>query len=335
MLIKWSKKPIIIVLLSFIVLSGIIFFPLIYSLSDKLSKTTRVNANVLIVEGWLPPYALEMAYSEFQKNDYNYIFSTGLKYTDEYFNISENGYLIFYVKDKLIPVTKPGIHIIEIDSYSELGGEQSAHFNLWINDSLVADFLAEKKKRKYSFTWEGSLSAIDSVMVQFTNDGVGDYGDRNLYVKSLVFDNQIEIPFLYNSVYDVGKIDGIRRTVNNINSNAERTAKNLISMGIDSNLIIAIPGKRVRINRTLTSALAFRDWLKKSDIKVEGINILSSGTHSMRTWMTFNKVLDKSYNIGIISLPDYKIQRSRRQKVLKTLRETIGLIYYWIILIPY
>jgi len=172
-------------------------------------------------------------------------------------------------------------------------------------------------------------------MVQFTNDGIGDYGDRNLFVKALIFDNQIKIPFLHNSVCDVGKIDGIRRTINNINSNAERTAKNLVSMGIDSNLIIAIPGKRVRINRTLNTALAFRDWLKTSDIKVEGINILSSGTHSMRTWMTFNKVLDKSYDIGIISLPDYRNQYSRKRKVLKTLRESLGLIYYWIILIPY
>jgi len=146
MLKYFRKKTIIIILLSFLVLSGVLFLPVIYSLSEKLTKTTRVNANVLIVEGWLPSYALGMAYNEFQKNDYDYIVSTGLKYTDEYFNISENGYLIFYVKDKLIPVTKPGIHIIEIDSYSELDGEQSAHFNLWINDSLVADFLAEKKK---------------------------------------------------------------------------------------------------------------------------------------------------------------------------------------------
>jgi len=335
MLKYFKKKTIIIILLSFLVLSGVLFLPVIYSVSDKLSKTTRVNANILLVEGWLPPYTLGMVCDEFQNNDYDYIVSIGLKQLNEYLIIAENGYLIYYVKNRLSSETKPGNHIIEIEAYSELNGEHAAHFNLWVNDSLVADFFAEKKKRKYSFTREGFLSDIDSVMVEFTNDAVGDFGDRNLYVKSLVFDNQIKIPFLHNSVYDVGKIDGIRRTINNVNSNAERTAKNLVSMGIDSNLIIAIPGKRVRINRTLNTALAFRDWLKTSDIKVEGINILSSGTHSMRTWMTFNKVLDKSYDIGIISLPDYRNQYSRKRKVLKTLRESLGLIYYWIILIPY
>ncbi len=51
--------------------------------------------------------------------------------------------------------------------------------------------------------------------------------------------------------------------------------------------------------------------------------------------MTYNKILHKKYEIGIISLPDYKEDSSRKYKVLKTLRETIGLIYYSIILIPY
>ncbi len=55
-------------------------------------------------------------------------------------------------------------HSIEVDAYSELGGENRAHFNLYINDSLIADFFAEKRKKKYRIKWEGYLRDIDSIM---------------------------------------------------------------------------------------------------------------------------------------------------------------------------
>jgi len=329
-----GKKPLIIFLL-FLFISVAIFIPVIYSLSDRLSKTARVDANILLVEGWLPSYAIKMAYEEFQKHDYEYIVTTGLKHKRKYLMMAENGYLIFYTKDKFAIGNKTDSHLIEIDSYSELEEENSSHFNVWINDSMIADFYADRIKKKYSINWKGYLSDIDSVMVQFTNDDIGAFGDRNLYIKSIIVDNRIEIPYLLNSVYDIDKLDKERRSSNNMVSNTERTKNELISLGIDPNLIIAIPGNRAGINRTLASALAFRNWLKTNNLEIEGINIISLGAHGRRTWTTFNKVLDKSFKIGIISLPDYENQNSRKGTILKTLRETIGLIYYWIILIPY
>ena len=51
--------------------------------------------------------------------------------------------------------------------------------------------------------------------------------------------------------------------------------------------------------------------------------------------MTYNRVLNEKYKIGIISLPDYKNTNSLKNKVIKTIRETLGIVYYWFILIPY
>jgi hypothetical protein len=164
---------------------------------------------------------------------------------------------------------------------------------------------------------------------------VDEHGDLNLFVKDIVIDNTITIPYLRNSEYDMGRLDGQRRLVNNFNSVAERARNWLLSKGIDSSLVIAVPGEKVSINRTLTSALAFRDWLRKTNINVKGINIVSSGTHARRTWMTYNRILDEKYKIGIISIPDYRNGYSRVGRVLKTLRETAGIIYYWFILMPY
>jgi hypothetical protein len=216
-----------------------------------------------------------------------------------------------------------------------LNGEYSAHFNLFVNHSLIADFLADKHKRRYSATWKGSLSEIDSIMVQFTNDKVDEYGDINLFIKEVLIDHNIIIPYLNNSEFYNSNLDGNSRIVNNFNSVAELARNWLLSKGIDSSSIIAVPGERVIINRTLTSALAFRAWLRTTNIDIKGINIISLGTHARRTWMTFNKILDEKYDIGIISIPEPIYRHSRERKVFKTIRETLGIIYYWFILIPY
>lgn len=331
------KKLVIGSVLFIIILTAGYFFarPSLSRLSAFLSKSERVEGNILIIEGWLSVNDLNSAIEEFHKAKYDHIVITGLKSTPHYYNVYTDGFLIFYPGDALIDEHEEVTHTIEVKAFSELAGDNAAHFNLWVNDSLTIGFFADKRKRKYGIRWNGNLQSIDSVMVQFDNDIRGDFGDRNLYVSELIFDKKVRIPFLNHSVYDISDLDNKNRIFNNMRSNADLTRNRLISMGIDSNSVISITGEKVKINRTLTSALAFRDWIRKSGIEVTGINIISAGTHARRTWMTFNKVLDNNYRIGIISLPDYKHDRSEKIKALKTIRETIAYIYYNIILIPY
>ena len=328
------KKILISIILFLFILAGIVALPIIYSISSNFSRTSRIDANVLLVEGWLPPYALKMAYDEFSGNGYDHVITTGIRISG-YFQVSMNGYLTFYTSGLTERAENTVINHIEIDAFSEMEDEDCAHFNVFVNDSLVGDFFADKKQRLYKVSWTGDLTMIDSVMVQFDNDRYNENVDRNLYIKEIVLNSEISIPYQHNSVYVFGNRDAETRSENNFNSHAELARNALLSMGMDSAMILAIPGERVRVNRTLSSALAFRDWLKTSNIEVKGINIVTSGTHAKRTLMTYNKILDKQYEIGIISLPDYKEQASRKYKVLSTLREIVGLVYYWFILIVY
>lgn len=328
------KKILITTFVILLILLSIVFLPIINSLSDYLSKTTRVKANILLVEGWLPSYALDMAYDEFRNNGYDCVITTGIRISG-YYQVSMNGYLIFYTYDRFKGINNTGDHTIEIDAFSEMEEKNCAHFNVFVNDSMVADLFADKKKRKYKIAWKGKLAKIDSVMVQFDNDRFDENIDRNLYVKDIIFDNKTHISYQNNSEYDIGALDDKRRINNNFTSHAELARNYLLSLGLDSSNLLAISGKRVRIDRTLSSVLAFRDWLKTSNIEIKGINIVTRGTHARRTLMTYNKILNEKYNIGIISVPDYEDSHSRKHKVLKTLRETIGLVYYWFILIPY
>jgi hypothetical protein len=332
------KKRVIFLMLIIvlILLSGYFLIrPAIKYFSGYLSKSEQVQADVLIVEGWLSDSSLVMASEEFRKNKYKFIITTGLDTYYPYYNEYGNGYLTFYTKNKFSGMDESIPHSIEVDAYSSLEGENCAHFNLFINDSLASEFLADKQKRRYCIKWNGDLSKIDSIRIQFTNDGMGDYGDRNLYIKEIIIDHKLTIPYLNNSVYYLSKFYGRNKIINNTISSAVLAKKRLIMLGIDSTLITAVRSKKVRINRTLTSALAFRDWLKTEHIEIRGINIISVGTHARRTWMTYNKILNEKYKIGIISLPENRIGNSPERKMIQTIRELFGIVYYWIILIPY
>jgi hypothetical protein len=329
------KKRFFIVLIAIacIALAGYIFRRPAYAyLTAYLSKSEQVSANVLVVEGWLPEYAIESVKNEFLKNKYEYIITTGIKSTDYYYMLSMNGYLIFYPGKLFKSYTDQRVHQVDIAAYSELGGRNRAHFNVFVNDSMISQFTANRKKHEYSFSWSGALADIDSIMVQFDNDEVGDFGDRNLYIDEVKVDQQLAIPYLKHSAYNISEFGINRRIVNDFNSNAQLTRNRLISAGIDSSAILSIPANPTAINRTLASALAVRDWLKRSDLKVKGINIMSEGTHARRTWLTYSQILGKSTSVGIIALNDFSNMWYHKNHLFYVSRQTLALVYYWFIL---
>lgn len=330
-----TKKRILVIIALFVIISGATFLPAISFLAKRLAETKRVEANILLVEGWIPPYGLRKAFNEFKENGYDRIVTTGLEHTSEYFNVFTGGYLIFYTSRSLQEEKEVAHHTLEVKAYSALGGDDCAYFNVMINDSVAGSFMADTKKRTYSIAWSGSLSEIDSVSIKFLNDLVGINGDRNLFVKEISFDHKILIPYQLNSIYtyrDSGKTIKIK---NDYTSYAQLAGNSLLTMGIDSSQLDIIPGQNASLNRTLTSALAFRDWMEKTDMEIKGINIVTMGTHAERTFMIYNQILDKEYEIGVISIPDYRERNSRSYKVLKTIRESLGIIYYWFVLLVY
>lgn len=58
------------------VLALLLFF-FITRIHSFLAKTERVNAEILVVEGWIPDYALDVAFKEFKDGDYRYLCTTG------------------------------------------------------------------------------------------------------------------------------------------------------------------------------------------------------------------------------------------------------------------
>ncbi len=305
-------------------------------LIEFLSKSARVNATMLVVEGWLPDYAMEKVVDEINKNSYDQILTTGIISSElDYCLTGMNGFLIFY--PKFPPVLKEvnDSHWIEVVAKSEMGGFYSCHINIYINNIKVADDIIDNKSNSYGVSWYGSVNNIDSIMVHFDNDMVDEKGDRNLYVKEIIIDNTISIPYQFNSVYDIGQLDNTDRIVNDYESVAEFARIRLKLFGIDTSKIVPMPAKRKRFNRTLSSVLAVHNWLEMSNMSATSLNIITLGIHSRRTYLTYKSILGKSCTVGIIAIPNSSIPDSEKPGSKKILLETIQLLYYWIILLPY
>jgi len=305
-------------------------------IASFLSHTERTEANLLIVEGWLPDYAIDEAYNEFKTGKYDLIVTTGLITPDvEYFNMYSNGFLAFYPGTIFKADSIRKKHIIEITAHSKMGGKYSSHFNFFVNDSIIGNFVADEKVQKYSISWEGDLRNIDSLLVHFDNDYVDEKGDINLYVKEIIIDGNYTIPFQFHSEFDMGRLDGMKRQLNNYDSNAGIVRNTLINKGIDSNIVVAVAAGKTSFNRTLSSVTAFRDWRKGYNGFVKGINIISLGTHSRRTWITYKMILGNDERIGVISVKDVRQGFSGMKKYTYVLKEFLDLLYYRFILIFY
>lgn len=86
-------------------------------------------------------------------------------------------------------------------------------------------------------------------------------------------------------------------------STAELAAATLIALGFDNDKLVAIPADDVVRNRTAASAIALREWIAQSGLKIKSINLYSSDVHSRRSWLTFRQVLAPQIQVGVIAAP--------------------------------
>ena len=305
-------------------------------ISDYLSKNLYIQADALIVEGWLPDFALKSVIDEINNNQYKLIITTGIKSPElDYCLIGMDGYLIFYPKLNSSEYTDQTAHQIGIIAKSKMGGKYSCHFNVFVNDSKVAEFTADNTSKEYSLKWNGSLSSIDSIMVNFDNDFVDENGDRNFYVKELIIDGRYRITYQYNSVYDIGKIDSKDRIRNDYSTVAEFARNRLIRLGVDPLKIVSLSSDCRECNRTLSSAKACRDGLKRYKDEIKSANVITLLIHSRRTWITYKTLLKRTVNVGIICIPVKEEEIDEVMDYQKVFEEVIALIYYNFLLMPF
>jgi len=93
-------------------------------------------------------------------------------------------------------------------------------------------------------------------------------------------------------------------------SYAEVVAATLVKLGVDEEQIVVIPYQAVDRGRTYAAALEVRQWLQKNP-GVKRANLVTPGPHARRSYLTFRKVLPRTFELGVCVVPpeDYDPQR--------------------------
>jgi hypothetical protein len=115
----------------------------------------------------------------------------------------------------------------------------------------------------------------------------------------------------YHKVLVTGGPLGSGRILCGYTTWAELGAATLHQLGVSTNVAEAVVATRVVKDRTYTSALALRVWLRRHQIESTSLNVLTIAEHSRRTRLLFCKALGPDYHVGIISVadPDYDAKR--------------------------
>lgn len=128
-----------------------------------------------------------------------------------------------------------------------------------------------------------------------------------------------------------GPVSGLGHYVNDYQTSASVGADLLMKDGIPKESLQMVPSHVIGRDRTYSSAVALRDWLRGHNLSVQSINVLTEDAHALRTRLLFQEAFGKDVKVGIISVPspDYDAQHWWRysEGVREILGESIAYVY--------
>lgn len=128
----------------------------------------------------------------------------------------------------------------------------------------------------------------------------------------------------YSQIYTTGgPVEGIGPTSSIYDTNAHRSAGLLQQAGIPAAEIQSVPACYLGRDRTYTSAVVLRDWLRDHNLHVDSINVLTEDAHARRTWLLFQEALGSNIKVGIIAVPNPDYDASRWWRYSEGVREVV------------
>lgn len=135
----------------------------------------------------------------------------------------------------------------------------------------------------------------------------------------------------YKKVFATGgPISGMGGYTNDYNTAASVGAGRLRNAGVPPEVVQMVPSRVLRRDRTYTSAVALRDWLRANKVHVERINVVTEAPHARRTQLLFQRAFGSEVRVGVIAIqnPDYDPKRWWRCS--EGVRDVIGEALAWI-----
>jgi hypothetical protein len=307
-----------------------------YYLPRYLYKEHTVDAEILIIEGWLSEGALKKAADIYNSGNYKTLIISGILMPDAV-NMHSFGKLVFNLKDH--PEINAGkkLNPVVVNAFGQKVDGEYPHFRLFVNDSLTGSTYVSKKSKEYRFFTGSNIKNIDNIKIDYDNDGYTYWRDRNLYV-NYVKAGGILIPSRSDLVYyDMHRPGDYRQLEPHFRSYAGYSAFILENLGF-ADSIITVTAYNTKISRTYSCASYFREWYLESPYRGKPFNIVSVGHHTRRTWMIYNRLLGNDTDLGIILIDNDGYNKDNWWKSLAGISDTVHEMYsyiYNIITLPF
>ncbi len=270
-----------------------------------LAPTERVDASVLVVEGWTNREGLEQAAAQVDIFGYQRVIVASLAYAFD----STAALLVPSEGGLTFNLSEPEAPYLLADSVTVVAGSEDlqeipAHFRLWVNDSVVGESYTQESLTAYGFRLPDTIQ-VRKITVEFDNDGfVSGVGDRNLLVQSVIVGSRTFLARMPNVDYDRGAINGDKLYRTDQRSEADEAAERLNLAGVPEEMLVTVAAPPTDFNRTYATAVAVRDWLAQQPGGLPAaLNVLSESAHARRSRLLYQKAFGDAVRIGIIAAP--------------------------------
>lgn len=98
----------------------------------------------------------------------------------------------------------------------------------------------------------------------------------------------------------------------------------LLKLGLSTNDLQAVPATQVRRDRTYNMAVALKKWLREHDQSPTKVNLITSGPHSRRSRLLFEKALGRGVTVGTLAIPPNDYDERRWWNSSQGVRVVIG-----------
>jgi uncharacterized SAM-binding protein YcdF (DUF218 family) len=116
----------------------------------------------------------------------------------------------------------------------------------------------------------------------------------------------------YQRVFTTGgPVEGTGGYINDFMTSASVGADLLKKAGVPDQSLQMVPSRVMDRDRTYGSAVALRNWFRKHNMVVSGIDVVTEDVHARRTRLLFQKALGQNVQVGIIAVAnvDYPANR--------------------------
>src|SRR5438874_848894 len=101
-----------------------------------------------------------------------------------------------------------------------------------------------------------------------------------------------------------GPVTGSGGYTNDYNTFASVGARRLKAAGVADESVLMVPSHVIGRDRTYSSAIALRRWLRDHNMALRSINVVTEDAHARRTRLLFQKALGDDVLVGIIAVPN-------------------------------